>query len=193
MSVTIRKGVPNQKGASLIVGLILLAVLMIVGVVAVQNGIFQERMAANIHQSNWVFAAADSGIGAFNNMAVSGNELDPDHILLRANLSGSVSFCVDENGEEADCTAMCDDGTGTMIPCDGARLDGNSLQVAVSVQSLGCRNDMCFGYSIGQPGSPGCLVFQVNSVGSAEGMNAEVEWYGFQLSSACSSIAQGGN
>ncbi|MEE4245595.1 MAG: pilus assembly PilX N-terminal domain-containing protein [Kangiellaceae bacterium] len=164
----------KQSGAALFVALILLSILMILGVTAVKNSTLQERMAANTHQANWIFSAADSGLGAFNQMANIGDDVgDPNHILFRARTNGNVSFCVDENGNEALCGATF--------------IDGNMAQVQVDVEPRGCVQQLCFGYSLGagDTGNVQCLVYEVNSNGSGNGFQEQVEWWAYQLTAAC--------
>lgn len=161
----------SQKGAALFVALILLAVLMIIGVTAVRNSTFQEKMAANLHQSNWVFSVADSGLGAFSDMANSGNDLLPEHVLFRTRTQGNVNICVDSSGNEAAC---------------GTKFDGKDAEVQLAIESRGCIPQACFGYSMGiGSGGVKCQVYKANSIGSGNGMSEEVEWWAYQITAFC--------
>jgi len=161
----------NQRGAALFVALILLAVLMIIGVTAVRNSTFQEKMATNLHQNNWVFSVADSGIGAFNEIANAGNDLDPTHVLFRTRVAGNVSICIDADGNEAAC---------------GTKFDGKEAEVRVDIESKECLTRACFGYSMGIGSeSTKCQIYKVNSEDSGNGMSEQVEWWAYQLTSFC--------
>ncbi len=53
---------PQQRGAALIIALILLLVVTILAVAGMQNTILQERMAGNMHDRNIAFQYAESGL-----------------------------------------------------------------------------------------------------------------------------------
>jgi len=164
----------KQSGAALFVALILLAILMVIGVYSVRNSSFQEKMAANVHQSNWAFAAAESGARAFNEMANNGNDLNPSHILFRTRVNGNVNFCVDENGAEAACGSTYLDGAA------------QKTTSTVDVNKEGCVQQLCFGYSLGTgTGTVKCLVYSVNSTGEIEGLQDQVEWWTYQVTAQC--------
>ncbi|NVK89152.1 MAG: pilus assembly PilX N-terminal domain-containing protein [Gammaproteobacteria bacterium] len=163
----------KQDGAALVVGLVMLAILTFLGVYAVKNSSMQEITAANVHQSNWVFNAADAGVGAFTEMANAGNDVgDPTHILYRARVNGNVNFCVDADGDEAGC--------------NDTYIDNKAAQVQVNVEKKGCVQQLCFGYSLGSDkGGVKCLVYEVDSTGTGMGMTEQVEWWAYQISAQC--------
>ena len=55
-------GPVRQKGAALVVGLILLVVITLIGVSAMQSTTLQEKMAGNLRDSNLSFQAAEVGL-----------------------------------------------------------------------------------------------------------------------------------
>lgn len=57
----------QQKGAALIVSLIVLLVLTLIGVAGMNTSVMQERMAVNSQNSNRAFQAAESTVGALTN------------------------------------------------------------------------------------------------------------------------------
>lgn len=68
----------RQRGAVLIVSLILLVVLTLLGVTAMNSTSLDEKMAANNQQTTRAFQAAESGLSAtFNNNAAYNLANDP--------------------------------------------------------------------------------------------------------------------
>ncbi|WP_201067807.1 MULTISPECIES: pilus assembly PilX family protein [Thiorhodovibrio] len=61
----------NQAGVVLVIGLIFLLVMTIIGVTAVTNSTFQERMARNTSERRTVFQAAESALIAGENQVMS--------------------------------------------------------------------------------------------------------------------------
>lgn len=55
---------PAQRGAVLIVGLVLLLVVTLIGVSALRTTALQERMTGNLRQTNIAFQAAEAGLQA---------------------------------------------------------------------------------------------------------------------------------
>ncbi|MCO7222870.1 PilX N-terminal domain-containing pilus assembly protein [Pleionea sp. CnH1-48] len=172
MNVTIQK----QQGAALFVALVFLAILMVLGVTAVRNSSFQEKMATNVHQQNWAFGAADAGVNAFNTLANEGDDRsDSQHILFRARINGSVNFCVDEKGAEGACDSTFLDGTQKLTKAE------------VDVNKEGCFQKLCTGFSLSADPRSGiqCIVYKVDGTGNAVGVEEEVEWWAFQIGARC--------
>ncbi len=57
-----RPRVPRQRGAVLIVGLVILLVVTMVGIGGQQSTVLQERMAGNMRQNNIAFQAAEAAL-----------------------------------------------------------------------------------------------------------------------------------
>ena len=72
-TITIPRYVHNQRGAVLIMGLVLLMALTIVGVASMSNNTLQSRMAGNLMDSNLAFNSAETASRAL--MA----SINPDH------------------------------------------------------------------------------------------------------------------
>jgi hypothetical protein len=165
-------GFNKQSGVALFVGLILLVVLLIIGVTAVRNSTFQEQMAANVHRANYTFSVAESGVSSLIEMANNGNELDPNHILFRARMAGTQTFCVDANGNEG--------------VCGSDFIDGGAAQAQVSVMVFSCRPIFCTGYSQGtEDGRIRCQTYQVDSTGSGFDVTERVQLWAIQLTAWC--------
>jgi hypothetical protein len=172
MTYTNIHGLAKQSGVALFVGLILLVVLLIIGVTAVRNSTFQEQMAANVHRANFTFSVAESGVASVIDLANNGNELDPTHILFRARIAGTQTFCVDENGNEGVC--------GTDF------IDGGAAQARVSIEPVSCQPILCTGFSQGiQTGGIQCQTYQVDSTGSGYDVNETVQLWAIQLTAWC--------
>lgn len=76
-SVNQQSGIPQQSGAALFIGLIILLILTILGLAAANVSILQERMAGNVAQSNEAFQVADSTLREiesriYNNICLGG-------------------------------------------------------------------------------------------------------------------------
>lgn len=77
----------HQRGAVLVVGLIILLILSLLGVQAMRSNVLQERMAGNMRERNLAFQAAEAALrlgeasGAFNappSPNIAGNLADWD-------------------------------------------------------------------------------------------------------------------
>jgi type IV pilus assembly protein PilX len=60
----IRRTLGNQRGAVLVVGLLLLVVLTLLGVAAMQSTTVQERMAGNMREQEQAFQSAEAALRA---------------------------------------------------------------------------------------------------------------------------------
>lgn len=148
----------KQQGAALFVALIMLIALTIIGLTATQRSNLQEKMAANTHQLNSTFNAAESAIGAFLTEANTGNRVnDPNHLIVKLRASGVLGpFCVDETGNRAAC--------GTNVKLDHAK----ALESRYTARVVGqCSVAQCGGHSFGL--GNGCRIFRVDSAGTVGG------------------------
>lgn len=72
-----RVGAKGQKGAVLVIGLIILVVLTLLGVQGMRTNVAQERMAANMRERNMAFQAAEAALrvgentGPFDGLGVA--------------------------------------------------------------------------------------------------------------------------
>ena len=78
-------GLGQQKGAALIVSLIVLLVLTLIGVAGMNTSVMQERMAVNSQNSNRAFQAAESTVSALTNQLYA-NDLS----LLRESMQSAT-------------------------------------------------------------------------------------------------------
>ncbi|WP_228128469.1 pilus assembly PilX family protein [Marinobacter daepoensis] len=113
-----------QRGAVLIISLIVLLVMTLIGVAGMNSSVMQERMAVNAQNSNRTFQAAESMVGALTNQLYA-NNLD----LLRESMqavdgnSSSVAVKVDAaNGIEGSYQARF---LGEVILTSGSSMDAN--------------------------------------------------------------------
>ncbi|SNC76534.1 type IV pilus assembly protein PilX [Marinobacter sp. es.048] len=74
----------RQRGAALIVSLIVLLVLTLIGVAGMNTSVMQERMAVNSQNSNRAFQAAESTLSALTNQLYA-NDLS----LLRESMQNA--------------------------------------------------------------------------------------------------------
>ncbi|SFM60450.1 PilX N-terminal domain-containing pilus assembly protein [Marinobacter zhejiangensis] len=63
----------RQRGAVLIVSLVVLLVITLLGVAGMNSSLMQERMAANAQNVNRTFQAAESSVGVLTNILMGGN------------------------------------------------------------------------------------------------------------------------
>jgi type IV pilus assembly protein PilX len=90
----------QQRGAALILSLVILLVLTLIGVAGMNSSVMQERMAANAQNSNRTFQAAESTVGALTNKLY-----ENDLTLLRESMQNS-------SGESSKVTVNIDSGNG---------------------------------------------------------------------------------
>ncbi|MDX1817842.1 MAG: PilX N-terminal domain-containing pilus assembly protein [Marinobacter sp.] len=74
----------GQRGAALIISLIVLLVLTLIGVAGMNTSVMQERMAVNSQNSNRAFQAAESTVSALTNQLYA-NDLS----LLRESMQNA--------------------------------------------------------------------------------------------------------
>jgi len=63
----------KQKGAVLVVSLIILLVMTLIALSGMKTSMMQEKMAANAQNMNKTFQAAESAVGALTSTIMSGN------------------------------------------------------------------------------------------------------------------------
>lgn len=94
----------RQRGAALLISLIILLMITLMGVSALKSGIFQEMMAFNAQAEEMSFHAAETGINAIVREARTNNALLND--LIDAG-NTATEHCVTLGGglQEANCGA----------------------------------------------------------------------------------------
>ena len=87
MNGSVNTGQVKQKGAALIISLIVLLVLTLIGVAGMNTSVMQERMAVNSQNSNRAFQAAESTVSALTNQLYAN-----DLTLLRESMQGATGL-----------------------------------------------------------------------------------------------------
>ncbi|MBY6073342.1 PilX protein [Marinobacter salsuginis] len=78
------ESIDRQRGAALIVSLIVLLVLTLIGVAGMNTSVMQERMAVNSQNANRAFQAAESTVSALTNQLYAN-----DLTLLRESMQNA--------------------------------------------------------------------------------------------------------
>ena len=79
----------NQKGAVLIVSLMLLLVMTLLSIASMSNSVMQEKMAANAQNTNRTFQAAESSIGALVNEIRDGSRFRLSNAMTAVNFTAA--------------------------------------------------------------------------------------------------------
>jgi len=120
----------NQRGATLLISLVLLLLLTLLALAAARSATLQQRMAGNLQQQNLAFQAAESGIAAAillledeanRPQAGSPKYLASDQINMVSSWHASVLDCESTTSrfyycvrvEEVDCSGLSTAGGGT--------------------------------------------------------------------------------
>jgi type IV pilus assembly protein PilX len=69
----------NERGAALIISLILLVLITMVGVASLRNVVLEEKMASNYYDRSLAFQAAEAGLRAGEAVAVAQASTTPRH------------------------------------------------------------------------------------------------------------------
>jgi len=118
------KGASHQRGAVLIVSLVVLLVLTLIGVAGMNSSVMQERMAVNAQNANRTFQAAESMVGALTNQLYANNlDLLRESMQAADSKSSTVTVKVDTaNGIEGSYQARF---LGEVIMTSGSSMDAN--------------------------------------------------------------------
>lgn len=89
---------PNkQKGAALIISLIILVVMTMIGVASMGTSLMQEKMASNSQNKNITFQAAESSVGALITAVLGGDQSDMTNAMNDlGNVGPFIPFDVDD-------------------------------------------------------------------------------------------------
>ena len=114
----------RQKGAVLIVSLVVLLVVTLLGVAGMNSSLMQEKMAANAQNSNRTFQAAESSASALTEQLVSGDLSIMEEAMEAADsYSTEATFSIDDpNGISASYQARY---LGEIIINSGSSMDAN--------------------------------------------------------------------
>ncbi|WP_372972606.1 PilX N-terminal domain-containing pilus assembly protein [Marinobacter sp.] len=114
----------QQRGAVLVISLVILLVITLIGVAGMNSSVMQERMAANAQNANRTFQAAESSIGALLDQLYNSNLSMLRDAMQDANdLSPEQSFSVDP-GEGINGTYQAR-YLGEIIITSGSSMDAN--------------------------------------------------------------------
>lgn len=69
----------SERGAALIISLILLVLITLVGVASLRNVVLEEKMAANYYDRSLAFQSAEAGLRAGEGVAVAQASTTPKH------------------------------------------------------------------------------------------------------------------
>lgn len=73
------RGQRHQRGAALIISLILLVLITMVGVASLRNVVLEEKMASNFYDRSLAFQSAEAGLRAGEAVAVAQASATPRH------------------------------------------------------------------------------------------------------------------
>lgn len=112
----------KQRGAALLVALIILLMVSLMGISALRSSIFSGKVSTSIQADAMTFEAAETALGVTYRRL---NELS-DQELYTAFASGPVEYCIEHNNSDADG------------PCGAnAVMDKRGLLQAGSISYLG--------------------------------------------------------
>ena len=81
----------RQKGAVLIVSLMLMLVMTLLSIASMSTSVMQEKMAANAQNTNRTFQAAESAIGSLVTDILGGSQTSLSTAITAANFIGPIS------------------------------------------------------------------------------------------------------
>ena len=162
------KTIQRERGATMLVVLMILLAITIVGIAAMRYSIIEQRAAVNIQQENLAFNTADSSISALIN-AIDRSDAG---IALPLNVDTTVEFCVDGNA------SMYEKGSDTCTT-----LAANAQSGTVAVKALGCIT--CPGMSLGNNAPISCQGWKATGTGIVGDVTVNVEHWMSKLSPAC--------
>ncbi|MFL1455582.1 PilX N-terminal domain-containing pilus assembly protein [Marinobacter sp. GN3S48] len=119
-----KHSIDNQRGAVLIVSLVILLVLTLIGVAGMNSSVMQERMASNAQNSNRTFQGAESSATALTEILMSGNlNLLQEAMEAADDLSSTGSVTLDAaNGVQTEYQARY---LGEVIISSGSSMDAD--------------------------------------------------------------------
>ncbi len=119
-----KHSIANQRGAVLIVSLVILLVLTLIGVAGMNSSVMQERMASNAQNSNRAFQGAESSATALTEILMTGNlNLLQEAMEAADDLSSTGSVTLDAaNGVQTEYQARY---LGEVIISSGSSMDAD--------------------------------------------------------------------
>jgi len=155
----------SQRGAALLVSLIILVMVSLMGISALRSSIFSGRVATGIQADAMTFEAAETALGVTYGALSS---LD-SQTLYTALATGPVEYCVTKSAPDA--SGAC--GANTFF-------DERGLLQARSVSYLGGFAPID-GAQVSMTGTAGVFVdYQINMLGESEMPTFKLENYHLQ-------------
>ncbi|WP_456085437.1 pilus assembly PilX family protein [Marinobacter lipolyticus] len=116
--------VQRERGATLIVSLIVLLVLTLIGIAGMNTSVMQERMAVNSQNSNRSFQAAESTVRSLMDLVYANNlDLLRESMQNASGLSSEVNVTIDSgNGVSGSYQARY---LGEVIVTSGSSMDAD--------------------------------------------------------------------
>lgn len=156
----------QQKGATLIVGLVLLLLLTMVGMSGLNVSTMQEKMSGSMRDRQIAFQSAEAAL-----------RIGEDFVATTANLSTTVFGVIDSNnlGGGVDYWDTFDWEAAAMQPVDSNEVKGVAVQPYFVVEKLGNPTDdtPTPGKEIGYTQVNSTTLYRVTSLGVGASTNAE--------------------
>jgi len=120
----------HQKGAVLIVSLMLMLVMTLLSIASMSTSVMQEKMAANAQNTNRTFQAAETAIDTQVSIILGGNSANLNEAMVAALGQGAV---MSVNTGTGDTTATAQiEYLGEIIATSGSSIDADESSTALS-------------------------------------------------------------
>lgn len=106
-----RRAPTHQRGAVLIVGLVILLVVTMIGIIGQQSTVLQERLAGNMRQNNIALQAAEAGLQAGltyieqHDFPIAATDDGADHVWTSCSVADAESLS-NEAGADHACNRL---------------------------------------------------------------------------------------
>jgi type IV pilus assembly protein PilX len=120
----------HQKGAVLIVSLMLMLVMTLLSIASMSTSVMQEKMAANAQNTNRTFQAAESAIDTQVSIILGGDSANLNKAMVAASGIGD-QILVTIGGSEATATAQIE-YLGEIITSSGSSIDADESSTALT-------------------------------------------------------------
>lgn len=155
----------SQRGAALLVALIILVLVSLMGISALRSSVFSGRVATGVQADAMTFEAAETALGVtYRGLSSMDNET-----LYTSFASGAVEYCVDKSNP--------DDSEGA---CGSGFMDERELLQAGSISYLGGYSPID-GSQVSMSGASSVFVdYQINMLAESRMPRLELENYHLQ-------------
>lgn len=122
-TVPLSKVAHAQRGAVLIISLIVLLVITLLGVAGMNSSLVQERMAANAQNTNRTFQAAESSVGVLTDVLMGGDlDLLQESMTAADETSAAVTYSIGDSDLSSTYQARY---LGEIIISSGSSMDAS--------------------------------------------------------------------